>query len=179
MCRNGRQIRRSSVNVTARCFKKFVLRNSSGEWLISCWKKNLNRVPGLSTSLQHVCTQHVCPHLGLCWYFWSRARVLERFHFEGGEEKCCNDTFFFAVRIFWFWSAHLAVARRSCHMSTSKIKNSHWKYLNQRMDYLKKHEWLSTECSTPNRGHGQEFLPVPAGIIGYPGTSADFPNKIQ
>ena len=86
-CRNGRQIRRSSVDVTARCFKKCVLRNSSSEWLISCWKKNLNRVTGLSATLQHVCTQHVCPHLGLSWYFWSRARVLERFHFEGDEEK--------------------------------------------------------------------------------------------
>ena len=158
-CRNGRQIRRSSVDVTARCFKKCVLRNSSSEWLISCWKKNLNRVTGLSTTLQHVCTQHVCPHLGLSWYFWSRARVLERLHFEGDEEKTflkngVTAQLFFAVRIFWFWSAHVAVAYGSCHMSTSKIKNSHWKYLNQRMDYLKKHEWLSTECSTPNRGHG-------------------------
>jgi len=24
----------------------------------------------------------------------------------------------------------------SCHMSTSKLKSSHWKYLNQRMDYI-------------------------------------------
>ena len=108
--------------------QKCVLRNSSSEWLISCWKKNLNRVTGLSTTLQHVCTQHVCPHLGLSWYFWSRARVLERFHFEGDEEKTflkngVTAQLFFAVRIFWFWSAQtLAVARRSCRMSTSKIQ---------------------------------------------------------
>ena len=61
----------------------------------------------LSTSLRHVCTKHVCPHLGLCWSFWSRARVLERFHFEGDEEKTflkngVTAQLFFAVRIFWF-----------------------------------------------------------------------------
>ena len=68
-------------------------------------------------------------------------------------ENDVTTQLFFSAWVFCFRNAHVAVARRSCHMSTSKIKNSHWKYLNQRMDYLKKNEWLSTECSTPNRGH--------------------------
>ena len=31
------------------------------------------------------------------------------------------------VRIFYFWSAHVAAAPRHCHMGISKTKNSRWK----------------------------------------------------
>ena len=88
--------------------------------------------------------------------------MLERFHFEGDEEKTFlkNDVttqLFFCCENFLVLKCPSGSGAAQLPHEHFKNKKSHWKYLNnQRMDYLKKHEWLSTECSTPNRGHGQK-----------------------